>query len=196
MPYLAVNRVEQVVVDHYRTLDLPPGFAERVSAQVAAALAEEQETVQAIHDSVTKQLKDLEAREERLIDLAADGELPQGRIRVRLQKLHTDRRRLEAELIDTSEQLAKGAVVIGEALALLQDVWTVYHKAPDPVRGHLNHTFFERIYLSEYGVAESELTAPFRSLSTATAPAGLDDGMPQSNTNGPPIGRSGCRSHW
>lgn len=65
----------------------------------------------------------------------------------------------------TTKELAIGADVMRWAIELLTDISGAYAKVPDNVRGTLNRTLFERVYLDEFGeVASSDVQAPFRGL--------------------------------
>lgn len=45
-----------------------------------------------LHDQITAELAMLDGKEENLLDLAADGELPQGKIKTRLRDIKRRRR--------------------------------------------------------------------------------------------------------
>jgi len=54
----------------------------------------------------TKQLRALDTKESNLIDLAADGALPQDKIRARLHEITRQRKRLTERLADTDQDLS------------------------------------------------------------------------------------------
>ena len=61
-----------------------------------------------MHERLSKQLAVLNAREDRLIDLAADGSLSKAKIQQRINTLRLERKRVEEALADTGEELAIG----------------------------------------------------------------------------------------
>lgn len=167
LPYLAAERVEDAVTDHYTTLQLPENFTTEVRTQLDITLADEQANVRELHTSFTRRLKDLDERESRLIDLAADGSLPQNKIRTKLHELHIDRQRIEASLAVTGEELAVGAAVLRNALHLLANPQQLYRDVPDQVRRHLNQTFYQCFYLDDCEVTSDTKTPLFAEIHDA-----------------------------
>ena len=167
LPHLPVWSVEDHVVDYYDTIGLPDDFIQLMQAHVEAAVADEQAGLRAYTEQIQKRLHDLDQKEERLLDLAADGELPQTKIRFRLSALHLDRQRLTADLARSGEELAAGASALTKAMAMLKDVPQVYAQATDAVRGLLNDAFFKRLWIDQEGVTDSLMQEPFRELVTA-----------------------------
>ncbi len=167
VPHLAVELVEDAIVEHYRGLRLPKDFAAEVRRRLEAAMADEQGSVRALHAQLTRQLKELDVKEERLLDLAADGTLPQAKIRARLHQLRVERTRIEDGRTHTGEELAVGGQVLLQALDLVADPQTLYRTAPDHVRRLINQTFFQRFYVDNEGVTGEELQAPFDELQQA-----------------------------
>ncbi len=108
LPHLPADRVEDAIVEHYGTLRIPEGFQTTARELLGQVMTDEQASVRQMHSSMTKQLKDLDAKEERLLDLAADGTLPQTKIKDRLRKIHADRAAVEAGLTATNAELAVG----------------------------------------------------------------------------------------
>ncbi len=168
LPYLPVPLVERAVLAHYTQLALPEHFIDNLNSQLQEALADQQQTTQTLHTNLRKQLSQLEQQEERLLDLAADGALPQGKIRSRLHNIETERKRIREGLEGTSEQLAVGAAVLRSSLDLLRDPQELYRHAPDLVRRALDQTFYQRYYLDDRGqVASSVMNPPFDELHEA-----------------------------
>ena len=167
LPYLPSDQVEQAIVDHYATLELPAWFETEVRDVLNTSLAIEQADVREMHASVRKQLKELDAKEERLLDLASDKALPQSRIKARLRKIQDERLRIEAALNTTEAQLAVGVEVLTTAIDLLSVPQHMYEQGTDAVRRHLNQTFYERFYPDIGGVKADRLNEPFADLHKA-----------------------------
>lgn len=121
MPYLPVPLVEERVAQHMHTVQVDALFAEQTEKELADALANHQETVREINSAVTRQLAQLAAREERLIDLVADGDIPTVAAKERLHKISRERVRLEQEKQDTDERLSIGMDVLRTSTELLRD---------------------------------------------------------------------------
>lgn len=189
LPHLPVELVEDYVVRHYDTIVLPADFIETVSESMQHALGEEQATLRALHVSLEKRLAELDAREERLIDLAEAG-LPQHKIRERLSKLREDRVRIEADRDQSGSELAVGAQALADAMQLVHDVGALYREAKDHARGLLNDAFFKKLYIDEHGVQDSVLKEPAREILAAAKVVETPGVEPEPNTNSAPGRRS------
>ncbi len=169
LPHLPAWQVEEAAERHYTSLSIPIDFADAVRAQLDAAMADQQKLTQELHDQLTKQLDKLEAREQRLIDLAADGLLNRSKILERSNAIQTERVRIQAALVDTSAELAVGAERLRQCLSLASDPVRLYTTAPDETRRQLNATFYIRFYLDDepLSVVQDELKPPFDEIQEA-----------------------------
>jgi site-specific DNA recombinase len=161
LPYLPADVVEQAIVDHYADLQLPADFVSEVRDRLETTLSDEQGDTKILHASLTKRLTELESKESRLIDLAADGTLPEATIKAKLRELQEDRKRIEADLSGTGAELAVGVEVFLSALDLVADPVKFYGEGNDNIRRTLNQTFFNRFYLDDEGVRGDSLKPPF-----------------------------------
>ncbi len=169
LPHLRAELVEEAVVRHYRTLQLSDDFQHEVRERLEEALADDQASARELHAAMTRRLKELDDRESRLIDLAADAALPQAKIRAKLRELQKDRERAQAGLTNTSEQLDIGASVLRDALHLVEDPFNLYRSVADNVRRHLNQTFYECFYVDDQEVVGDRKTPLFAEISEAAA---------------------------
>ncbi|MGW5106256.1 hypothetical protein [Nocardia sp. NPDC004123] len=142
--------VEEAVAEHYRTLQLSTSFATETRRLLEEVVADDHTTVRDRHASLNRQLKQLDAKENRLIDLLADGSMPQAKVRMKLIDIKTQRKRLEAGLTNTSEELTIGAGVLRHALDLVADPYVLYRDAGTDVRRLLNETFYQRFYIDDH----------------------------------------------
>ncbi|MFE3228567.1 recombinase family protein [Nocardia sp. NPDC059228] len=150
LPYVPVEMVEEAVAEHYRTLQLSTSFATETRRLLQEVVADEHTTVRDRHASLNRQLKQLDAKENRLIDLLADGSMPQAKVRMKLIDIKTQRKRLEAGLTNTSEELTIGAGVLRHALDLVADPYVLYRDASTDIRRLLNETFYQRFYIDDH----------------------------------------------
>ena len=152
-------------------LPLPEGFADAVRALIDTTLADQQQLTRELHDGLSKQLAKLEAREQRLIDLAADGLLSRDKILARSNAIQMERVRIQASLTDTTAELAVGADRLQQCLELAADPVRLYAQAPDSTRQQLNATFFEKFYLDDepLNVLSDQRKPPFDEVAAATA---------------------------
>ncbi len=167
LPHIAVERVEQAVVDHYVTFQLGEEFANECREKLDAALADAQGSEREAHAALTRRINELNKKESRLIDLAADGTLPAAKIRAKLNEIKIDRARVEAGLTTTAEQLSLGAVVLRDALQLVADTHALYQNGNSQVRRNLNDTFFQKLYIDDCEVTHDELKPIFADITEA-----------------------------
>lgn len=167
LPHIAVERLEQAVVDHYVTFQLGEDFAIECRAKLDAALVDAQGREREAHAALTRRLNELSEKESRLIDLAADGTLPAAKIRAKLNEIKIDRARIEAGLTTTTEQLSLGAGVLRDALHLVADTHQLYLSGNSQVRRNLNDTFFQKLYIDDCEVAHDELRPIFADITEA-----------------------------
>ena len=154
LPYLQAHLVEAEVARHHSTLAAPADFSEQLADQLADALREAQTLTQDLHKKQQKRLTELDRREERFLDLAADTAMPTAKIQQRLRTVAAERERIEESLDGTERRLELGAEVLQSYLDLLDDPPGLYDDAADDVRRLLNETHFERLYVNEHGVQD------------------------------------------
>ena len=167
MPYLPVSLVEEYVERHIRTLSLGSNFTQSTEAEITQALDNQQALIRQSNHAITRKLKDITAKEDRLIDLVADGSLDTTAARRHLTDLTQQRHHLEQTKQTLDQRLAIGRDVLTTSLHLLQDIGTLYHQSPDPVRGMLCQALFHTIYLDDTTVTTSTLKEPYSSLQAA-----------------------------
>lgn len=167
LPYLSWDSVEEAVARAYARIRITPEFAQRVRATVRQALADEQQAADLMRRHLKAELRKLDAREERLLDLAEDGGLPRDKLRARLDKLTAEQTRLTAELAKVESGLEAGAEAIELALCLLADPQCLYERLDDAQRRLLNQAFFDKLYIDVDGVSGVCLTEPIGPLVAA-----------------------------
>ena len=181
LPHLPVAQVEDAISRNYRALRLPESFLAEIGTLVEATMADEQRATQELHDSLTKQLAKLEAREERLIDLAADGLLSRNKIQERSNAIQLEKACIQVSLSDTSAQLELGAERLRTCLDLVQNVPALYERLTDRGRRLANHTFYRCFYLDELPdqsqivVSDSLLNPPFDEIQQAAELHSVED---------------------
>ena len=96
-----------------------------------------------------KELGRLDVKEERLLDLAADGGLVGKKLRKRLRDLQTRRAVLRQQLECTDEQLRREADTVLAYLDLLADPGRFYELAIPVVKRKLLTAFYAQIWLDD-----------------------------------------------
>ena len=173
LPHLPVGLVEDAITRNYRTLRVPDGFAADVEQLLETTMADQLQLTREVHEALTKQLAKLDVREERLIDLAADGVLSRTKIQQRSNAIQLERRRIQSSMADTTAELALGAERLRSCLKLVTEPADMYEHAPDSGRRQLNRTFYQRFYLddlesqAQITVTKDVLNPPFEEIRDA-----------------------------
>jgi site-specific DNA recombinase len=165
LPHLPVDQVEEAVRLHYATLRVGDDFSLAVRLEIERSVADSVRLTRELDARLRAQLTKLDAREERLIDLAADGALSRNKIQDRSNAIRMERVRIQAALADTSSQLEVGALRLNECLELVADPAGLYDDAPDKVRRQLNQAFYEKFFINDdetsVAVVDDVLRPPF-----------------------------------
>jgi site-specific DNA recombinase len=165
LPYLPSSEVEDAVRRQYGGLEVGDDFIEAVRRELTETVSAEEQLTRERDSQLRAQLAKLEAREERLIDLAADGALTRAKIVERSNAIRAERVHIQAALADTSAELAVGAEHLRYCLELVKDPAGLYEDAPDHVRRQLNQAFYNGFELDadedEVMVTDDELRPPF-----------------------------------
>ena len=165
-PHVNVLRIEDAVEDHYATIRFSPGFVADVRSHMASALGDEQAAARLLKQQVTTELRDLDVKEENLIDLAADDTLPQTKIKTKLRDIERQRRHLTQRLTSTNDDLSDGARLIELCLTLLENPYALYHRCDDEQRRLLNQAIFHGLYVEDDQITTHDLKEPFARLHT------------------------------
>jgi site-specific DNA recombinase len=163
-PYIPSDVAEVMVQRHYEGIVMPEGFAGDVRGLLDQTLADDDRAGSLLRCQLSDRLAAIEVQEENLLDLAADGALPQPKIRERLRSLADERARVTGELEQIVSRLTAGAQVMTAAIGLISDVPELYRQSSDEGRRLINQVFFERLYVEYDKVREERLRLPFDEL--------------------------------
>ncbi|WP_280314748.1 recombinase family protein [Nocardia wallacei] len=101
LPHLRIEAVEDAVVEHYHTLQLPTTFIDDIRGGLDEALADHQGATKELHASLSRRLRDLDRQENQLVDALADSTLPGDKIRAKLRDITLQKDRIKLGLADT-----------------------------------------------------------------------------------------------
>jgi site-specific DNA recombinase len=166
-PYSNIDRVEDALQEHYKTIRLSADFIDAVKGLIEQTMADQSLAQTVLRDQTTKQLERLATQEDNLLNLAADGELDTARIRVKLRELARRRTELEGQLANVQSDLAPGAAYIDMFLQLLERPDELYRQASDETRRELNQAIFERVYVLNEEIVGDSINTPLRELLAA-----------------------------
>jgi hypothetical protein len=94
-PYVNVTLIEDAVERHYAAIRFSQPFITEMRDQVDAVIGDQEKSARLLRKQITAQLKELDTKEENLIDLAADSTLPRTKVKERLRDIASERRKLE-----------------------------------------------------------------------------------------------------
>ena len=166
-PHVNVIRVEDAVEEHYASIRFSPAFVDDVRARIAATLADEETATHLLKQQLTTQLRALDAQESNLIDLAADGTVPQAKIKQRLRDIDSERTHLSERLKTTNDELAYSVRLIEACLTLMSDPQELYRRCDDDQRRMLNQALFAKLFVYQDRISDHEMNEPFARVEAA-----------------------------
>ena len=166
-PYSSIDRVEDAVAEHYKSIRLSPAFVTAVRNHIEAALNDQVAAQQLLRKNLDDQLAQLSTNEDNLLDLAADSSLPQERIRQRLREIARDRQRITEQLSQVHGDLSSGRAFLDAHLNLLENPYELYLHASEATRRKLNQAIFAHVYIAHDEVVGDDIRSPLRELLAA-----------------------------
>ena len=166
-PFAKVDNIEAAVEEHYKHVELSADFIQVVRDQLEQALRDEVRAEQLRRSQLEDRLEVLRAKEENLLDLAADASLPRERIRERLRELGRQRETVSEQLNAVAADLTTGRNHIDSFLELLTDIRGLYIASSDEVRRSLNQAIFNNLYVANDDVIGDDVKQPLRELLAA-----------------------------
>ncbi len=176
--HIWVDELEDAVLDFYRRLTLPPEFIALVRQKVAEVVQDEEKSQRLRKRQIDRQLSQLAKQEDNLIDLAAQGGLPNAKVRVRLSEIAVQQTMLAGEREQIELGLATGAELIEEGLSLLETGEDLYRQADDLQRQQLNRALFHKLYVRDDEIVDAVLHEPFDEFIAARASQAFQAAFP------------------
>ncbi|GAB3275745.1 recombinase family protein [Sinomonas notoginsengisoli] len=161
LPHIPAYVIEDEVARTYNFLQLDPDFERDVRQKLAATVEGEQRDLRAVRAQLTNELRKVELKETRLIDMLADDLMPQSKVRAKLHELRVQRLRVEEQLGSLSEQLLAGGRALSAALTQATNPKLAYDGASNKVRRLLNESFYKYFSVDEHGAVVATLNDPF-----------------------------------
>ncbi len=162
--HMAITDVEDLVIEHYKSVRLRPEFIETVRSSMDAALKEQKATQHEMRSHLGRQMKRIMVQIDNLLDLTAEGGIAAGRAKEKIRDLEYKRLDLDERLNSIHDDLTESVTLINEWLELLTDPYELYRKASDEMRRELNQAIFKHIYIASDESLGSELAAAARVL--------------------------------
>jgi site-specific DNA recombinase len=178
--HLSADKIEQAVLEHYRTVVLTPEKQAEIIADVETDGAERAAVVNRDVETHERRLRDLEGQQLHLIELSYKGLVSDGVLRRKQRELDSEKAPVAALLAEAHEHALD---VEAELLAVLDRTRTPYttYAAGKPLeRRILNQAFFQAIYIGQDSEVVGTTLTPTYAAVAAWSP---DLGRPR------PIGR-------
>ena len=150
-PFINVTRVEDAVADYYQALAFSPEFIDQMHHSLDVFMAETDTNQKQARQQLQAKLEDLAIRENRLVELAIDDQLPAEVIHQKLNAVQTDKAAAERNLNQIADDLNASTANLSATLGFLADPGRLYQRLhQDPASEKLLHTaIFERIYVHQ-----------------------------------------------
>lgn len=179
-PFANVDNIEAAVEEHYKQIELSAEFIQLVRDNIEQTLRDEANAEHLRRSQLEDRLKALQAKEDNLLDLAADASLPSERIRQRLRELGREREAVIDQLNAATADLNAGRDAIEAFLTLLTDVRALYLDSSDETRRLLNQAIFNNLYVAHDDIIGDDVKQPLRELLAAQRGwRTLSDGLPR-----------------
>ncbi len=168
LPYIVVERIEEAVLRHYCQVRIPAEVGDRLRTAMDQTVASGADNTRQLRAQYAKRLKELDAREDRYLDLVDDPDWPREKVSGRMRAIRDERASLKRQLDDTDGELQVGYQVVTDMLELLADPQELYRVAQKRTRAILNKAIFTKLFIDFEGegpyVTADELTEPFETV--------------------------------
>ena len=151
LPHLPVTLVEDALLRAVDRLQLTSDAIAAMREQVTVHLDQRLNAEREAHARVKKELAALDGKEERLLDLAADGSLTTSKVQDRLRKLQVQRAALTHRLATTADVIQQESDTLLRYLDLLETPGAFYAMAGDTVKRRLLRAYFAQIWIDDDG---------------------------------------------
>ncbi|MEF2256200.1 recombinase family protein [Microbacterium schleiferi] len=151
LPYLPVEEIERALAREFKLLGLSLDTIEEAKTEVGAALQDVLARQKEEKARLTKELKKLDVKEERLIDLAADGSLATDALKRRLRDIQVKKHQVRSSLDTTSHALEERTGTVLSYLDLMSRPDALFAAASGPIKRKLLSAFFTSIWIDDDG---------------------------------------------
>ena len=156
-----VGKVERLVIEHYRSIQLPPQRITQIRHSLEEALVARRAEAEASEHAVTLRIQRLTDERRKLLHLHYAEAVP-------VDLFKQEQKRIAGELDAARQQLADVSVEFDAieqnlkmALTLARDCHAAYEAADENTRRLFNQAFFEKLYVHVDGEITHNLAEPF-----------------------------------
>lgn len=143
------------------TLQASPGFIEALRSGIRQTVESDQKITRALHGQLLGNLEKLQAQEENLVTLAADGVLPGETVQKRMTAITKQRAVVTSRLEGVEEKIGEVLRYIDACATMLERPGELYRGVSEEIRRALNQALLTRIYIEADEVTGAEFKGPF-----------------------------------
>jgi site-specific DNA recombinase len=174
-PYAPIEDLEKELLHYYQRVTLTDSFRQAVTRYVDETLSDEQATNRQLVVRITRRTAELEAQEDRYLDLLGDPDWPQDKLKAKMAAVREERAKLTTQQAELASTLEVGRQVLAQALDLLANPQEVYRQVEEAGKRMMTLTIFGKLLVDEADHrprAERALQCP---CPRPTAPEGTDN---------------------
>ncbi|MCU1471687.1 MAG: recombinase family protein [Glaciihabitans sp.] len=163
-PVVPIHVVEDKIVDRYKSIALSPTFRGMLERQLTDELRIDLETEHQLRPELESRREALTAKRMKLLEAHYAGAIP-------VELLKSEQDLISRQLADVNERLQRSTLdeqklrrTMEAALALSENCYEAYRRAPDHIRRLFNQAFFTRVLVDVEANITVELAQPFEAL--------------------------------
>jgi site-specific DNA recombinase len=166
-----VSKVEKLVLEHYRSIQLPPQRIAQIRRSLEEALTARRAEAEASEHAVTLRIQRLTDERQKLLHLHYAEAVPVDLFKQEQKRITSELDAARQQLADVSVEFDAIELNLKMALKLARDCYAAYEAADENTRRLFNQAFFEKLYLHVDGEITHDLAEPFGLLLDPDLPA-------------------------
>jgi hypothetical protein len=164
MRAIAISTIEELIEDHYATIELPRELREEVERELREELHAHYDDARTNHQRLTTRRKQLLDERSKLLEAHSADAVPLELLKSEQHRIAQELDSIDSQLTATNDHEAQVETNLSQALDLASDCHQAYLTAPPPIRRRFNQIFFDKLYIDDDSHVRSQLAAPFDTL--------------------------------
>jgi site-specific DNA recombinase len=161
MKAVRIETVEELVEDHYGTIQLPAELGEIIERKLRGDLQAHYADARAQRTRHERQRARLLKERDKLLQAHYAEAVPLDLLRSEQKRITAQLAQIDQDLTSSDDHQALIEDNLRKALDLASDCQAAYRDAPPAVKKLFNQTFFKKIYIDDESCLHIELAAPF-----------------------------------
>lgn len=166
MSAVNIHEAEQQIENLYKLIALTPEMAAQTRSHLRAALEQGAEAAKRTQRDLLSEQTRLMERSKKLLDGHLDGTIPGELYRDEQERINRAMAAVSGRLDALQIEFQALEQNLDDAVALIENCYEAYRRAPDGLRRTFNQAFFTRILITREEAVEGELAEPFATVST------------------------------